>query len=31
MALIDISLPIREGMVVYEGDPGISVSPALSL
>ena len=31
MALIDISLPIREGMIVYEGDPGISVSPALSL
>ncbi len=31
MALIDISLPIREGMIVYEGDPGISVSSALSL
>ena len=31
MALIDISLPIREGMVVYEGDPGISISAALAL
>ena len=31
MALIDISLPIREGMIVYEGDPDISVRPALSL
>jgi arylformamidase len=31
MALIDISLPIHEGMIVYEGDPGISVQPALSL
>ena len=31
MALIDISLPIREGMIVYEGDPGILVSSALSL
>jgi arylformamidase len=29
--MIDISLPIREGMIVYEGDPGISVSPALSI
>lgn len=31
MAFIDISLPIREGMIVYEGDPGVSVRPALSL
>ena len=31
MPFIDISLPIREGMIVYEGDPGISVSPALAL
>ena len=31
MTFIDISLPIREGMIVYEGDPDISVSPALSL
>ena len=31
MALIDISLPIREGMIVYEGDPGVSVSSAMSL
>src|SRR5688572_22751550 len=31
MPLIDISLPIREGMIVYERDPGISVSSALAL
>jgi len=31
MPLIDISLPIREGMIVYEGDPGVSVSAALAL
>jgi arylformamidase len=31
MAFIDISLPIREGMILYEGDPDISVSPAASL
>jgi arylformamidase len=31
MAFIDISLPIREGMIVYEGDPDISVTSALSL
>jgi arylformamidase len=31
MALIDISLPIREGMIVYEGDPGISVKPSASM
>jgi arylformamidase len=31
MPLIDISLPIREGMIVYEGDPDISVSAALAL
>jgi arylformamidase len=31
MPFIDISLPIREGMIVYEGDPDISVSSALSL
>jgi arylformamidase len=31
MTFIDISLPIREGMIVYEGDPDISVRPALSL
>jgi arylformamidase len=29
--LIDISLPIREGMIVYEGDPDISLRPALSM
>jgi arylformamidase len=29
--LIDISLPIREGMIVYEGDPGVSLGAALSL
>jgi arylformamidase len=28
---IDISLPIREGMIVYEGDPGISVSSAAAM
>ena len=31
MTFIDISLPIREGMIVYEGDPDISVRPALAL
>ena len=31
MALIDISLPIREGMIVYEGDPGISIGSSASL
>ena len=31
MALIDISLPIRDGMIVYEGDPGVSVSSAMAL
>jgi arylformamidase len=31
MPFIDISLPIREGMIVYEGDPDISVTPALAL
>jgi arylformamidase len=31
MALIDISLPIREGMIVYEGDPGISVKPSAQM
>ena len=31
MPFIDISLPIREGMIVYEGDPDISVSSALAL
>jgi arylformamidase len=31
MPLIDISLPIREGMIVYEGDPGVAVDSALAL
>jgi arylformamidase len=31
MPLIDISLPVREGMIVYEGDPGISITSAASL
>jgi arylformamidase len=31
MPFIDISLPIREGMIVYEGDPDIAVSSALAL
>ena len=31
MAFIDISLPIREGMIVYEGDPGVSVGSAMAL
>ena len=31
MPLIDISLPIREGMIVYEGDPDITVSSAAAL
>ena len=30
MALIDITLPMHDGMVVYEGDPGVSVTVALS-
>ena len=31
MPFIDISLPIREGMIVYEGDPGISIGSAASM
>jgi len=31
MAFIDISLPIREEMIVYEGDPGVSLSSAMAL
>ena len=31
MAFIDISLPIREGMILYEGDPEISVRSALAI
>ncbi len=31
MPLIDISLPIREGMIVYEGDPGVTVDSALAI
>jgi arylformamidase len=27
MRVIDISLPIHPGMIVYEGDPGISITP----
>jgi len=30
VALIDITLPIHDGMIVYEGDPGVSVTVALS-
>ena len=31
MPFFDISLPIREGMIVYEGDPDIAVTSALAL
>ncbi len=31
MTIIDISLPIHSGMVVYEGDPGVSVTPRLEI
>ena len=31
MPFFDISLPIRKGMIVYEGDPGVSVDSALAL
>jgi arylformamidase len=31
MAFFDISLPIRDGMMVYEGDPGVSVTSAMAL
>ena len=31
MAFFDISLPIHEGMIVYEGDPGVTVGSALAL
>jgi arylformamidase len=31
MAIIDISLPIRPGMVVYEGDPAVHLGRALSI
>ncbi len=27
MALIDVTLPIHPGMVIYEGDPGVEVRP----
>jgi arylformamidase len=27
MPLIDVSLPIHPGMVVYEGDPGVAIKP----
>lgn len=27
MSVIDISLPIERGMVVYEGDPGVDIAP----
>jgi len=30
VALIDITLPMHDGMIVYEGDPGVSVTVALS-
>ncbi|WP_309065560.1 cyclase family protein [Microbacterium sp.] len=31
MALRDLSHPIRDGMMVYPGDPAVSVGPALTL
>ena len=31
MTFIDITLPLREGMIVYEGDPDISIASALAL
>jgi len=31
VTIIDISLPIHSGMVVYEGDPGVSVTPRLEI
>ena len=31
MPFFDISLPIREGMIVYEGDPGVTIGSALAL
>ena len=31
MAIIDISFPIRPGMVVYEGDPAVHLERALSI
>ncbi len=31
MTIIDISLPIHSGMVVYEGDPAVSVTPRLEI
>src|SRR6202162_5383866 len=27
MAIYDISVPIRSGMPVYEGDPGVDIQP----
>ena len=31
MALIDVSLPIRTGMVTYEGDPSVEITERLSI
>ena len=31
MTFIDITLPLREGMIVYEGDPDISITAALAM
>ncbi len=31
MTVIDISLPIHSGMVLYEGDPGVDVTPRLEI
>jgi arylformamidase len=31
MPFFDISLPIREGMIVYEGDPGVTVGSAAAI
>lgn len=31
MTVIDISLPIHPGMIVYEGDPGVDITPRLEI
>ncbi len=31
MTFLDISLPIEPGMVIYEGDPGVQITPHLQI
>ena len=31
MSFLDVSVPVRPGMIVYEGDPAVSLRPAMSI